>query len=375
MNQLEIKIITNIEEFEGLKKEWEELLDSCQEPTVFDTWQWQYLCARHLVRGKNLHILTLFDDNCLKAILPLYRKKVKFGGMFPVQTLCCLGESITDYNSLIVSRKHLSGTVEVLANELKKLNYPLQFDNVLPESPLDNLCRHLKKKDFESIIYESKFALASNIEGGYDNFLKQLKKKFRKNIRQNQNYMDRKGGYEYNFEHGGSKLLSALIKLHTSRWKTKGEAGALVGQRINDFHNELGNMMGRPFEIYYFTIRHNEKIAAILYGFLYRDAFYAYLSGFDTVHNRISPGNMIFNYCIRELSKLKISKFDMLRGDMKYKQSWATTSYDMKDKWLFPPSFSRRRLYDATRALQVLKRIIPKSLKKSLKSVFRLVII
>ena len=109
-------------------------------------------------------------------------------------------------------------------------------------------------------------------------------------------------------------------------------------------------------------------VAHFLYGFVFRNRFMAYLSGFDMAHDRISPGNMVFNDCIRQLYEDSVAVFDMLRGDMKYKKTWATATYEMQDALYFPPSASGRLLYGATRTMQNLKRSVPVAVKRRLKS-------
>jgi CelD/BcsL family acetyltransferase involved in cellulose biosynthesis len=368
--RLEAKIVTGLDDVKALKPSWDDLLAQAVTPTVFSTWEWQYLCARHLTPADELAVMTISADDRLAAVLPLRRCRIKVAHFLPAAALSCLGGAITDYNPLIVREKQLSDVIPVIAAQLEDLRCPIDLANVHPKSPLAVLGRYLERHRFRRVIYESKLALVSSLDRGYDHFIEGMNKKLRRNIRQNQNYMDRTGGYTYHSEPAGSDLLDALVALHGSRWQFKGEGGALAHDAVRQVHTDLQAMPDKPFDIRYFTIRHDRRVVAILYGFLFRGRFYAYLAGLDMEHSRISPGNMVFHYCIEHLCSEGITVFDMLRGDMHYKQSWATDSFDMQDALYFPPTATGRGLYATARTMQSVKRIVPPGIKRPLKSLF-----
>ncbi len=365
---IDIRPVGDLAEMEALKPAWNELLMAAIRPTVFDAWEWQYQCARLLADGRDLVILAAYHGDRLVGLLPLHRVRIRLGSLLPAEALAPLGGAITDYNACLVRERHLSTVVPALAGYLRKRGALLDLHNVRPGTCLFILRAYLIRQGFSQATYESKTALFTRLESSYDPFLKSLKKKLRKNLSNNQNYMDRAGGYSYQTEAAADELLETLIRLHSCRWEYKGESGALAAKRIQAFHAGLQKMTERPFDIRYFAIGHDGLIVAILYGFVFRNCYFAYLSGFDMAHNRISPGNMIINYAIQELIGEGIVGFDMLRGDMHYKQSWATVDLTMRDMVLFPPTVGGRvrRLSMAT--LQAVKQMIPKRIKKGLKS-------
>ncbi len=367
MTGIEIKEISVSDEIESLCPAWSALVKDSHQATVFSTWEWQYAAAKHGVGGRPC-ILAAYLENELVGILPLARRKMKIGGLIPSAALVCLGGAITDYNPLIVRKEFLSRVIPALASRLEQIGLPAAMENVLPGSPLDILGRYMRNCGFYSARYETKLAMVTRLEDTYLKFNKGLTKKFRKTLRNNQNYMDRAGGYNYTAEDPSEHLLGTLIELHSSRWQHKGQSGALARERIRNFHAEIMKMRPAPFAIRYYTIRHEDRVVAVLYGFLFGSRFYAYLSGFDMAHTRISPGNMIIDYCIQCLIDEKVAIFDLLRGDMKYKQSWATTTYDMADMIYFPRTVSGRMLHTNLKTLQAIKKAVPPAVKRRLRS-------
>jgi len=366
--RFDIRTVTDLAGLEQLRPAWNDLLFSAVRPTVFAAWEWQYLCAKHMAGGKDIVVLTAYDGERLAAVLPLHREKTKLAGVIRSETLACLGGEITDYNVLLVREQYLSTAIPALAEHLREQDTPLDLRNVLPGTPLHTLSEHLAGHGFPCAPYETKTALYAQIGNDYEAFKKGLKKKLRKALNNNQNYMDRTGGYSYHIEAADTETLDTLIRLHTNRWQFKGEAGALAQQKIRAFHADLQGLPGRPFDIRYYTIRHNDRIVSIVYGFVFLNCYYAYLSGLDMAHDRISPGNMVLNHTIRELIKAGIDGFDMLRGDMHYKQSWATGAIEMRDVILLPPTLRGRMTAAAMKRIMGAKRRIPGSVKRGVKA-------
>ena len=367
-NSIKISVISTLSDMMEIRNDWTTLFNSSIKPNVFGTWEWQYQSAQLLSRDKKLSIITIYSGKKLIAIFPTKIVRKRFVGLFTTDTIKCLGGAITDYNVLIVRNRYLSTAVKALGDYFQRNRLILDMENTLPGTALYIFCLYLQKCGFRPLAYETKTALGAILGSNYEDFHNGLKKKFRKNLRNNRNVMDRKKGYTYQTGSEDKELLDKLIRLHTARWRYKGEAGALALEKIRAFHFGLQEIAGKPFEIRYYTIQHSGCEIAILYGFILGNCYYVYLSGLDQRHNRISPGNMVIEYAIRELIRKKIRRFDMLRGDMSYKQSWATYSYKMRDTLLFPPTPLGRFLFIILKCIRSFKDLIPKQVKEGLKS-------
>ena len=75
---MQIEVIDNLEGFEGLREEWEALVQSSSYSSVFVSWHWQYHWWRNYRAGSQLRILVARADSRVAGILPLYiaRKKI-----------------------------------------------------------------------------------------------------------------------------------------------------------------------------------------------------------------------------------------------------------------------------------------------------------
>jgi CelD/BcsL family acetyltransferase involved in cellulose biosynthesis len=366
--KIEIKAVESPTDLDLLKTDWGDLFASSRKTTPFCSWAWQFGCATYLHRPQDIYVCAVYSDGLLVGLLPLRRAKISGGAGLTHQGFACLGGMITDYNALLVRKGYLKAVFSALRDHLLNTGKPIDFENVLPGSPLAAFVRYLRKNGYMAVQYESKLTLWTDLNGKYEDFLRTVPKKFKRNLRQNQNFMDRQGGYEYHrYEQTYDLAISSLFDLHTSRWEYKGEGGALASRRIQEFHRWLCSQDSLPFTVEFFTIEHENNIVAILYGFYYGRTFYAYLSGFDMAHNRISPGNMALNAVVKELFKRRADRFDMLRGEMWYKGVWASHEKTMYDQIMYPPSASGRLSYLVHRFWLALKRLVPSRVKKQLK--------
>ena len=106
---LTIRVVTSLEEFKGLAREWEELLDRVPGHSLFLTWEWLYYWATHHLEDGQLRILLASDEHeCLVGNAPLYLRRTKAQGLISVRELRWLGSEAvcSSYLDFIVQERH-----------------------------------------------------------------------------------------------------------------------------------------------------------------------------------------------------------------------------------------------------------------------------
>jgi hypothetical protein len=109
---LTIRVVTSLEEFKGLAREWEELLDRVPGHSLFLTWEWLYYWATHHLEDGQLRILLASDEHeCLVGIAPLYLRRTKAQGLISVRELRWLGSEAvcSSYLDVIVHERAQAG--------------------------------------------------------------------------------------------------------------------------------------------------------------------------------------------------------------------------------------------------------------------------
>src|SRR2546428_11730535 len=103
--------------FDGLRAEWNELLEASPSKSLFLTWEWLFTWWKHLADGRRLSILVVHAAGELVAIAPLTWRPRRLGHLLSVRSLEFLGTGSvgSDYLDLIVRRGRAAEAVRALA--------------------------------------------------------------------------------------------------------------------------------------------------------------------------------------------------------------------------------------------------------------------
>lgn len=113
--------------------------------------------------------------------------------------------------------------------------------------------------------------------------------------------------------------MAHLVRLHESRWQSRGEAGLTADDRVRRFHEAAGpDLVARGLARLY-LLRIGGAVAAAWYGLAHRETTYAYMGGFDPAFAYESPGAILMTHAIEEAVAEGRRRFDFLRGAEPYK--------------------------------------------------------
>jgi CelD/BcsL family acetyltransferase involved in cellulose biosynthesis len=115
--------------------------------------------------------------------------------------------------------------------------------------------------------------------------------------------------------------IDALFFLHGARWRTKQQDGMMDGT-LEKFHREAALRMWARGKARGFTLSLEGRAIAVVYGFLDKERFWAYQSGFDPSLARFSPGSLLLQFSIEAAIREGARQFDFLRGGEEYKRAW-----------------------------------------------------
>ena len=116
--------------------------------------------------------------------------------------------------------------------------------------------------------------------------------------------------------------LATLIRLHQSRWVGQGEAGVLSDPLVLAFHRDCAPRLLRAGLLRLCVLAVNSVPAAAMYALLSPGRIHFYLSGFDTAHTAISPGNLLLAAMLAQAIAEGRVEADFLRGQERYKYVW-----------------------------------------------------
>lgn len=131
-------------------------------------------------------------------------------------------------------------------------------------------------------------------------------------------------------------FLDTLFRLHGARWQSRGEAGVLAHDRVQDFQRAAVPRLAAAGLTRCFVLRIAGAAAAAHYGLTHRQRACAYLTGFDPDFAFESPGVILMAHAVEQAFDEGGRAFHFLRGPEPYKYAWGAS-----DRWNKRRSFRR----------------------------------
>ena len=117
-------------------------------------------------------------------------------------------------------------------------------------------------------------------------------------------------------------FFEALVRLHTARWESRGEAGVLADPLVQAYHRAALPELVAHGLFYATLMRIESRVAGVFYGVRRGGTLYAYLGGFDPDFAFESPGNVLMGDAVERMMLEGAGRLDLLRGQEPYKYEW-----------------------------------------------------
>ena len=334
---LTVRAVTSFDEFKGLAQDWEQLLRTVPGHSIFLTWEWLYVWAKHFLGDRRLLILLMSDDQKrLVGIAPLYLRTTKTLGLISFHELRFLGSDLET-----ISSQYL----DVIANEKKRAVlqslYRYLFHEArgdwdvftLSEIPAESRTIDLWNELFDEAgkVGEVVSVTGSPIirlPGDVDTYRAGLGRNRRYTLQRKMKCLQEAGQIEYSRATSPSEVdttLNWLITLHRHRWSTDSSGDAAAIERAMRFHREVVQVLGERGRVRFGLLKVDDRLLAALYGFVYQGVYYSYLPGFDLADKfaPASPGLLMLYHCITQAICNGEHTVDLLIGTQPYKLEWS----------------------------------------------------
>lgn len=324
MTNTEIRVITKLEDFKSLEKQWNQLLKKSPVRSAFLTWTWLYSWWNTYGTDKQLWIVSTWHDGTLTGLAPLMLE-TRRKGVSSLKVLVNIGTPQTDAGGFLFQKDDPSVVdriVEFILSE--KAEWDILEVNILLSAGQEraSLTRLINPKEIFMKIEENEHFFVPLTED-WETFSKRLSKKFMHNLRRATRLANDLGTVDLHHitsDKVKPELVQELIDInkhaHFPRLYNSPLEQKLLFELIKN-----GGDQTNWLDIYILNI--NEKPIAYEYGFVYEKRFESWRSGFDTnTPQQISVGKLlsmnVFETCIQE----GYHEIDFLRGDEAYKLEW-----------------------------------------------------
>ena len=177
----------------------------------------------------------------------------------------------------------------------------------------------------ERLITSPRIALAAD----YESYVQGLGKKERHELRRKLRRFEAApgAGFAWAGDRDRAAVLDRFFELHRL---SKGEKAAFMTEDVERFFRDLADALAATGWLRLGMVRAHDEIAAVLFGFAYRDTLALYNAAYDPALGSLSLGIASHAYAVRDAIAQGFKIYDLLRGDEPYK-------YDLGavDRWLW----------------------------------------
>lgn len=349
--ELEIQVVTNTEEFDSLKSEWNYLVNETGS-FIFQTFEWNRIWWEYFGEGKKLHIVVITHDERIVGIIPLFWDTINLLKREIYSCLRFLGSTVSqpegetlmgiiaysDYLDAIVRPGYEASVYDLLIQHLLQEMY--EYDEIiLDEVPEDSsLCHYLipalEEYGFD---YTSEVCSKSpiiNLNCSWDEYLDSMSKKSRYNARRNLKMSTRESHKIFDILDVGDldevvPVYDEMVKLHQQRWNNLGYPGTFAEKRMYDFLKKVSIVFYQrgwlQFKMAVPTEAGNDNCVAIDMVLRYGERVYMLHRAMDdeSPFTNDSPGNVLLYRILKEVADGKTKIFDFLRGVQEFKMRTA----------------------------------------------------
>ncbi len=359
-----VSIVDDPRTFSQSRAEWNELLSASAANSPFLTWEWLHPWWTHLAGASRLRLVTLRSEQTLLAVAPLRVSR----GHLPFQQLEFLGTGYagSDYLDVIVRRGVEQEGLLVLADRLARDGRAMFLHNVSTNALALDLASTLQHAGWSAWTRQHAVCMCIPLAGHtWDSYLATLGSAHRANVRRRIRAIERDFTVRFEAvrtERERADALAALIVQHEARWGSR--STAFCTPELRAFHDDVTRLALQAGWLRLYTLRLNDAIAAVMYGFSYDRRFYFFQHAFDAAYQQYSLGLALMGLTIRAAIEEGTSEFDMLYGNESYKSLWAPAQRTLAQVRLFPPHLAgtlHRKTVEAERTVRALvRRVMPR---------------
>lgn len=324
-------ITTDLASFARLASEWDALLDQSDARRYFLRHHWTLAWWQHYAPpAARLFIITCRQPNGqLVGVAPLYENETPVLGVASMRELRFIGTGVETKTSEYLDFITLRGQERQVCEALwRHLAVSPQWDRMwlyqvpagspnlpyTPHLPGDVVTRPCDRAPYVDTSTD------------WDGYKQSLGRSMRRNVEYYPRRLSKQHVCEFELANTPDQVdesLGALVRLHQSRWNSRGEAGAFKCKSLEPFLRQTAHAGLAAGHTKLWTMRIDGQIEAVLIGFLDDGVLHYFQKGFNPAFSKHELGNVMVSSCIRACCEdPAIRAFDFMGGGAPYKQLW-----------------------------------------------------
>jgi tetratricopeptide (TPR) repeat protein len=332
---MHIDVIEDIDTFNGLRDNWQEVYDADPHATLFLSWAWLSGWLADL--ASPWIILAARDSNSASRYLAFFplRLEVRVDKSGRLSNdLKMAGSYAADYAGLISVPEAEADAIPAFARHIKRMNWAcLLIDNFTgPEARFRAFLSCFSQSKF-NIEQMNRITRIDHIDNAlcpyvdlpreWDNYLEMLSANTRQKLRRLLREVD--ASQDYRITHATADTvatdLNTLLRFWEIKWRPR------KGKLVDDLVRSNRAMLLRSFErglLFLPTLWIGERPLAALAILVdqRKKSFLFYMTGRDETFDGPQPGLILHGHSIRHAITIGMKRYDFLRGNERYKYSF-----------------------------------------------------
>jgi CelD/BcsL family acetyltransferase involved in cellulose biosynthesis len=319
----DIEVIHAADALQGLTCDWLDLWNRCSTATPFQSPDWLLAWWRHFGTGR-LHVLVQRRENRLVGLAPFF---VTHDRHSQTRKLLLIGTGITDYLDILVEDGLARESAESLFTHLAADCSDWDEGDFQELRTCSLLFQSGTVSGYATDVQPQQPCPVLSLPANAADLPRRMSPRLYRNVHRYLRTMARQGTVQIDRadDRNLEELLSALIRLHEARWRTRKTAGVLCDPNVQQFHRTAARGLLSRGALRLYALRLDGRIIGGYYGFQHAGRAYAYLGGFDPDFEKYSPGTVLIGHAIEEAIREHADEFDFLRGCEPYKYAWGAT--------------------------------------------------
>ena len=367
MNSIEFKCFQGKEEFYKLETDWNIVVDSLSDKTIFHSYEWHKSYIDSIDDNDiSIYFLLMYRDNTPIAIFPIERREIIILGfkyrVLRIPDYCQADHPLFDF----IYNKHGCNIniMRHLTNYFNKNNL-LSWDCISILNITENSSVYYSIKNNalpSSICVKGKNCYYFKCND-YDEVINRLSKNRKKSLNKSNSKVSKLGNIEYILLKNREELHKAFdgfLKLEASGWKGQQNASGeaiVFNYKEKKFFENLINNFSRIDGFECISLKADNKIIATLLCIKYCNTAYGLKSAYDEEYSKYSPSVVLLFNAFKEYSEDNNTHFFNTLSDAGWVASWKPFMYKGYNYFIFNNSLRGRLLSSLTSSAFFLRKL------------------
>ncbi|MBI4547786.1 MAG: GNAT family N-acetyltransferase [Ignavibacteriae bacterium] len=380
---LEVQEITDMSALKKLEPHWNRLLEECERPVVYLTYEWLttwWNC--HQNPNKKLMVLVVTDGSDVIGIAPFMQIEKYYLGMHmrKIEFLSMMRYAYSPVNcsgtlDVIIPNRHIE-VLSAIVTHLKSINHRWDYLRLHPIPENAPSLEALRKESLRHGFLFSQRKVFSNAcihaTLSWEEYYRSRSHSFRKNLRYQANKLEHHGTRTVNNVNAQvdiKTIIQHIIDIEQRSWKAT-HGTSIDNERYRRFYFRFLEEAHKRGWLQLWMLAMNGKNVAYDLGIEYCGNVDILKGSYDRSYQRFSVGNLLMLREIEYFFQSGIRKINLLWGDLPYKLKWATHLEPHCEVYLFNNTLYAKLLYtiyirsSLYRIIRFLSNMIDKTLWK-----------